>query len=811
MTALARWCLRRRLVVVLMWCAVLVGVGTSAVLAGSSYSEQYGVPATESGRANTLISQGFPDRGGDSDTIVWKTGSAADTGPGNDSVKDAEVEQRMDRALDDIKALPGVGSVSSPYDGGDGSAGTSSGSGSGSGSESGSPGQQQHEERISKDGRIAYATVTFDAPYEELEKKDVQAVVDTAQRAGDDVRGLDVELGGPGVALTEEQGGHLSEAVGIAVAAVVLLLAFGSFAAMLLPLVTALVSVGTATLAIGLLSHVMTMADFAPMLGTLIGLGVGIDYALFIVTRHRRGLREGLPVEEAAKRAVGSAGRAVVFAGVTVCIALLGMLVLRLSFLNGVAVAASLTVVLAVLASVTLVPALLGVIGTRVLSRRDRRRLAARVDAPDPDRPADASQAAPPDTPTYAPKANHPARPGVAARWSAFLSRHPRLLGGFAAAVMVVLAVPVTGVQLGTSDQGNNPQTTTTRQAYDMLADGFGPGTNGPLTLVGEIDGAAAKLAFEDLPDKLRDVDGVAQVSGGELNGSGSTGVITVVPDSAPQAEKTSQLVDHLRTDVLPESTDSSSLEVRVGGVTAAHDDFADVILGKLPLFVGVVVSLGCALLLVAFRSLGIPLKAALMNVLAVAAACGVVVAVFQWGWGSGLLGLAGSGPIEPFLPVIMVSVLFGLSMDYQVFLVSRMYEEWRLTGDNCRAVRVGLAETGRVINSAAVIMIAVFGAFVLSGDRIIAMFGIGLAAAVALDAFVLRTLLVPALMHLLGGANWWLPGWLERRLPRLSIAEPLPETVPEPLPEPVGAGAVITVPSQRSELSSDSQKGPLR
>jgi putative drug exporter of the RND superfamily len=399
----------------------------------------------------------------------------------------------------------------------------------------------------------------------------------------------------------------------------------------------------------------------------------------------------------------------------------------------------------------------------------------------------------------------------VAARWSAFLSRHPRLLGGFAAAVMVVLAVPVTGVQLGTSDQGNNPQTTTTRQAYDTLAEGFGPGTNGPLTLVGEIDGAAAKLAFEELPDKLRDVDGVAQVSGGELNGSGSTGVITVVPDSAPQAEKTSQLVDHLRTDVLPESTDSSSLEVQVGGVTAAHDDFADVILGKLPLFVGVVVSLGCALLLVGFRSIGIPLKAALMNVLAVAAACGVVVAVFQWGWGSGLLGLAGPGPIEPFLPVIMVSVLFGLSMDYQVFLVSRMYEEWRLTGDNCRAVRVGLAETGRVINSAAVIMIAVFGAFVLSGDRIIAMFGIGLAAAVALDAFVLRTLLVPALMHLLGGANWWLPAWLERRLPRLSIAEPVPETVPDPLPQPVGAGAVITVPSQRSELSSDSQKGPLR
>jgi putative drug exporter of the RND superfamily len=659
---------------------------------------------------------------------------------------------------------------------------------------------------------------------------------------------MDVEAGGPGIALTEKEDSHISEAVGIAVAAVVLLVAFGSLAAMSLPLVTALVSVGTATLGIGLLSHVMTVADFAPMLGTLIGLGVGIDYALFIVTRHRRGLKEGMSVEAAAERAVASAGRAVVFAGVTVCIALLGMLVLRLSFLNGVAVAASLTVVLAVLSSVTLVPALLGVIGKRALSGRERRRLAEHgpempaelhregehsEDPEDPDDPyAEEPHGHGTDaTGTGATGARKPgarARASVASRWSSFVARHPRLLGGVAALVMVVLAVPVSGLQLGTSDQGSNPRTTTTRQAYDLLGDGFGPGTNGPLTLVGEIDDAKAKLDFEQLPEKLRDVEGVAHVSGSELNGNGGTGVITVVPDSAPQSERTSELVEDLRKDVLPEATGSSSLDVQVGGVTAAHDDFASVILGKLPLFVGVVVSLGCALLLVAFRSIGIPLKAALMNVMAVAAACGVVVAVFQWGWGSGLMGLGGSGPIEPFLPVIMVSVLFGLSMDYQVFLVSRMYEEWRLTGDNRRSVRVGLAETGRVINSAAVIMIAVFGAFVLSGDRIIAMFGIGLAAAVALDAFVLRTLLVPALMHMLGSANWWLPRWMERWLPRISIEpeaipEPAPEPVPasvpgsvqgtasETVPDPVGAGLGGTVPAPRDGLSSDSQKRPLR
>ncbi|MGH3325279.1 MAG: MMPL family transporter, partial [Streptomyces sp.] len=749
MTALARWCLRRRLLVVLLWGALLAGVGTAAGLTGSAYSNDYAVPGTEAGRAQELISEGFPGRVGDSDTVVWRTGG--DGGAVHDRVRDPEVRERMTRALDDIGTLPGVRAVSSPYGGGDG--------------------RTDQAERISRDGRTAYATVTFDAPVEDLDEGEVRAVVETAQRAGGDVPGLDVELGGAGIALTQEKGGHLSEAVGVAVAAVVLLLAFGSLAAMLLPLITALVSVGTATLGIGLLSQAMTVADFAPMLGTLIGLGVGIDYALFIVTRHRQGLKEGLPVAEAAHRAVGSAGRAVVFAGVTVCIALLGMLVLRLSFLNGVAIAASLTVVLAVLASVTLLPALLGVIGMRALSRRERQWLAR-------------------EGPDLPPELRAEATPvGMAARWSAFVSRHPRLLGGFAAAAMVLLAVPVTGLQLGTSDQGNDPAKATTRQAYDMLADGFGPGANGPLTLVGEIDGAATKLAFQELPDRLRGVEGVARVSGGELNGSGTTGVITVVPDSAPQAERTSRLVERLRTDVLPPATESSGLQVRVGGLTAAYDDFAAVILGKLPLFVGVVVALGCALLLIAFRSIGIPLKAALMNVLAVAAASGVVVAVFQWGWGSGLLGLGGPGPIEPFLPVIMVSVLFGLSMDYQVFLVSRMYEEWRLTGDNRRAVRVGLAETGRVINSAAVIMIAVFGAFVLSGDRIIAMFGIGLAAAVALDAFVLRTLLVPALMHLLGGANWWLPRWLDRGLPRISIEpEPVPGPVPESLPGPLPA-----------------------
>ncbi len=451
---------------------------------------------------------------------------------------------------------------------------------------------------------------------------------------------------------------------------------------------------------------------------------------------------------DAAQEAVATTGRAVVFAGATVCIALLGMLILRLGFLNGVAIAAALTVVLTVAASVTLLPALLSYTGMRALSRRERRHLAEH--GPEPEVPT-----------------------GFAARWSAFVERHPKLLGALALVVMAVLALPTLSLHLGTSDAGSDPKATTTRQAYDLLADGFGPGVNGPLTLVTHVDDAEDRLILDNLAATLRTTPDVASVSPATYNPGGNTAYLTVVPESAPQSARTSDLVDRLRTEVLPRAESGTGLDVKVGGVTAGYDDFASVIIGKLPLFVGVVIGLGCVLLLLAFRSLAIPLKAAAMNVAAVAAAFGVVVAVFQWGWGSELLGLGRAGPIEPFLPVIMVSVLFGLSMDYQVFLVSRMYEEWLETGDNRRAVRVGLAETGRVINSAAVIMISVFLAFVLSGDRTIAMFGIALAAAVALDAFVLRTLLVPALMHLLGGANWWLPRGLDARLPRLSIEPP--------------------------------------
>ncbi|MEU7035292.1 MMPL family transporter [Streptomyces sp. NPDC046237] len=744
MAAIARWCIKHRLVAVLLWLTALGGAVAGASVAGSAYSNDYEVPGTESGRATALLEKGFPGSGGDSNTIVWHT----DQG----SVRATGVEQRMTEMLDEVADLPGIASVTSPYDDG--------------------PAAQA---QISEDGRTAYAPVIFHEQADDIPKSQAQALVDTARGVAGDH--LQVELGGSAVALTEASGGHVAEAVGVVVAAVVLFLAFGSLAASALPIATALVSVGIAYSGIVLLGHVMTVADFAPMLGMLIGLGVGIDYALFIVTRHRKGLKRGLSVPESAQIAVATTGRAVVFAGATVCIALLGMLILRLSFLNGVAIAASLTVVLTVAASVTLLPALLSLIGMRALSRRERRQLAEH--GPQPELPT-----------------------GFAARWSAFVERHPKLLGAVAAVVMLVLALPTFSLHLGTSDQGNGPATSTTRQAYDLLAEGFGPGVNGPLTLVAAIDGADDRVAMGELPAELAHTRGVEAVSPVVYNSAGDTAALTVVPDSSPQSKATSELVDRLRSDVLPAAEQGTSLDVHVGGVTASYDDFAEIIVGKLPLFVGVVVALGSLLLLVAFRSLGIPLKAALMNVAAVASAFGIVVAIFQWGWGSELLGLGSAGPIEPFLPVIMVSVLFGLSMDYQVFLVSRMYEEWLETGDNRRAVRVGLAETSRVINSAAVIMISVFLAFVLSGDRVVAMFGIALAAAVALDAFVLRTLLVPALMHMLGGANWWLPRWLDRRLPRISIEPPESRAV---------ADARAKIPTQRVTVPTAEDENSVR
>ncbi|MFC7307347.1 MMPL family transporter [Streptomyces monticola] len=744
---MARWCCRHRIVVLLLWVGALLGAGAAGSAAGTDYANVFSLPDTDSRRAYDRMAAAFPESAGDQDTVVWRVGDEG-------SVRAEDVRERIGPALKEIADLKGVGDVSSPYAKG-GAA------------------------QISEDGRIAYARMTFGEQANGVEQELVAKVVDIAKAAERD--DLQVELGGQAISRAQEPPAGIAELVGVAAAAVVLFLAFGSFFAMLLPIVVAVFGVGLGMTGTALLSHVTDVPEVAPLLGSLIGLGVGIDYALFIVTRHRRTILRGVDPEESAEVSLNTSGRAVLFAGGTVCIALAGMLVMNMRFLDGVVIATSLTVVLSVLAAITLLPALLGLLGMRVLSRRQRRRLAAQ--GPEP---AEAG--------------------GAAARWSAYVQKRPRPVALLAVVVMAALAVPVLSLRLGATDQGNHQESTTTRKAYDLLAEGFGPGFNGPLQLVskvgeareareareaGEAGEGSQQGDIKGLLKRVRATDGVAGAAELPTPPDSRISLIQVVPTSSPQSEATDDLIDRLRADVIP----AAGTDTHVGGITAVFKDFAAVTGERLPYFVGAIIGLGFLLLMIAFRSVVVPLTAGLMNLIAAAASFGVLVAVFQWGWGAQALGIGKEGPITAFLPVIMLSLLFGLSMDYQVFLVSRMHEEWVHTQDNARAVRVGLAETSRVINCAALIMICVFSAFVLSGDMEGAMAGIGLAAAVALDAFILRTALVPAAMQLLGRSNWWLPGWLDRWLPQLAVEPKDHAEEAAVAPSPEGAGVELPGP----------------
>jgi putative drug exporter of the RND superfamily len=725
MSAIARWCFRHRRVVIAAWVVVLIGLGALGQAVKSNYDNSFSLPGTGSAMAQQLLARAVPAQAGDSDTIVWQVSHG--------TVRDRAVVARITGVLNRIATMPEVAAVASPY--GPHAAG-----------------------QISRDSRIAYATVNFTKQADNLVKADVTRVISAAEAAR--APGLDVQLGGPAIESAQQTPVGVISAVGVLAAAVVLFIAFGSLLAMLLPIVTAIAGVGGGLLAVALLTHAMGVTSLAPILGALIGLGVGIDYALFIVTRHRRGLQSGLTPEEAAVKAIDTSGRAVLFAGSTVCIALLGIFVLGMTFLNGLAVACALTVVFTVAAAVTLLPALLGVFGMRVLSRRQRRRLAGQVTAP--------------------------GSGGLWARWSGTVERRPAVLATAAAAVMVVLAIPVLSVRLGSSDQGNDPSSTTTRQAYDLLAKGFGPGFNGPLLLVARTSSSADAAALRLLQARLPQTANVASVR--TLAATPGTAVIQVTPGTSPQAKATSDLIATLRDHAIPAAAHGTTLRVYIGGVTATFADFATVVAGKMPWFLLTIVGLSFLLLVAAFRSLLIPATAAVMNLLAAAATFGVLTAFFQWGWGTDAFGLGKAGPIAAYLPVLTLAILFGLSMDYQVFLISRMNEEWVHGRDNRRAVRTGQLETARVITAAAAIMICVFLTFAFLGQRDIAEFGIGLAAAVALDAFLLRTILVPALMHMFGNANWWLPRWLDRRLPHLAIEPPAPTPAPAAPTPPVPA-----------------------
>ncbi len=706
MKSLARFCYRRRWIVLAVWIVIFLGVNVAAQTFGSAFANSFSLPGTNSTHAESLLASGFKGKAGDIDQIVFHATS------GTIASHEASIQAVIAKAA----KLPDVATVVSPFVGG--------------------------SLQISKDNKIAYAVVYFAKPAFKLKDSQIRAVETISATARSAT--LDVQFGGNAFGQLDAPKGSKGEIFGLIATAIVLILAFGSFFAMLLPLGVALFALGIASAATTLLSHGLNIAQFAPILGTLIGLGVGIDYALFMVTRSRQALKRGMTVEDSIVTALNTSGRAVLFAGFTVCVALLGMLVLRLSFLNGVAIASSLTVLITMFASLTLLPALLGFQKHHVLSRRERRALK-----------------------------DHGPEPAVVEtgwqRWADFVSRHPRILSLVALMVIVAVAVPFFSLHLGSADQGSNPTSTTTRQAYDLLAKGFGPGFNGPLQIVGAIRNAGDQQAMVNLGQSLQGKSDVAAVAPLQMSDNGKVGVIYLVPKSSPQDTKTEDLINTIRNSYIPAATSASHTAIFVGGITAIFADFATIFLAKIPLFVGVIVLLGCLLLMVAFRSIIIPLTAAAMNLLATGASFGLVVAVFQWGWGSSLIG-AGTGPVETFLPVIMIAILFGLSMDYQVFLVSRMHEEWLNTGSNQEAINRGQANTGRVISAAALIMISVFSSFAFGGQRIIAEFGIGLGGAVLMDAFILRTVLVPSLMHFFGKANWWMPKWLERVVPHVAV-----------------------------------------
>lgn len=710
MVALARWCFRHRWVVLAAWIVTLVLIGGVSQSLKAHYSNNFSLPKTDSSEALSILQHSYPAASGDTEQVVLQTKTG--------ELRDPAVEARVTAMLTKVATLPHVVRVVSPY---------------------------SVSSLISKNGTIGIAQVSLNQQGQNVSKTTADDLITTAQSFHTDQ--LNIQLGGAAISGAEGSASQgTSEGLGVLFALVILFFAFRrSILCALLPLISALMAIGIGTSIIGMLTHAISIPEFGPILAVLVALGVGVDYALFIVTRHRNALLQGRDVEDAAVMALNTSGRAVFFAGITVCIALLGMFVLQLAFLYGVALSAALVVALTMGASLTLLPALLGFFGMNVLTRKERRTL--REVGPVSDEPV-----------------------GFWDRWSKFIQGRSAILGAVALALIVVIALPFLSMRLGLSDAGNDPAKDTSRQAYDLLATGFGPGFNGPFSLVAETPGPQDLAHFEQLLVDLRSDPGVASVLPARPNANKTAVVATLYPTTAPQDAASVSLLNRLRHVDIPRAEAGTSLAVHVGGPTAGGEDFAHVLSSKLPQFVGVVVILAFLLLAAVFRSIVVPLTASVMNLLSIGAALGVMTATFQFGWGKSLLGLTKDGPIDVFIPVLMFAVLFGLSMDYEVFLVSRMHEEWTRTHNNKLAVQRGQAETGRVITAAALIMIFVFASFIFGGNRVIEEFGIGFAAAIFLDAFVIRTVLVPALMQLFGDYNWWLPHWLDRILPQLNV-----------------------------------------
>jgi len=699
---LADFCYRRRRYVLLAWILVFVGVIVAGGALPAEHRANYQTPGAESGKAYALLNQRFPARQGDSIKLVF-----------SGKIDDPAVRSKIEAVIAQASARPHVTGVSSPY-------------------------APEASAQISADHSVAYADVFFDLTFDKLANADPKfqknflAAVDHGKTPT-----LDVEVS---TFVAEQTVG--SEFIGLIAAAFILLLAFGSALAMGLPILTALFGLGIGATLGGIGSRFVETPEWAATVATMIGLGVGIDYALFIITRYRQGLAGGMSPREANLTAMGTAGRAVLFAGGTVVISLLGMLTMGLSYLNGVAMSAVFAVLTMLTASLTLLPAVLGFVGTNI----DRLRV------------------------PFTGRASHQGTHSFWYRWSRVVQRRPWFAFGGAALVLVIITLPLLSLRFGFPDEGNNLKGETSRQAYDLLSTGFGPGFNGPLLMVADLQGAAdPKATVARLADAARATEGVAFVAPAVPSPAGDTAIINVFPKGKPQDAATSKLVHRLRDTVIPTAVDATGAKVFVGGFTAISIDQTDYITKRLPIFIGSVVLLSFILLTTVFRSPLVALKAGIMNLLSIAAAYGVMSYAVQGTWLGHALDIPET-PIPAFVPMIMFAILFGLSMDYEVFLLSRIREEYLRTGDNGLAVADGLAVTARVITAAAAIMVSVFGVFIFDPNVFIKQIGLGLTTAVLVDATIVRMVLVPATMELLGNANWWMPRWLDRILPEVHI-----------------------------------------
>lgn len=708
MRRFATWITGHRKTVIFSWIIGLIVIGFIAGGKGANYSEEFKLPSSDSTEAYELLEDSFPQQSGGTATIVFKA---------EEGVESPQVKKTMEGVFKEVEEKPHVTEVASPYGGGEGAA------------------------AISEDGKIAYATIQYDVQGNKLNKDDTKEIIKNAQAAGGN--GLEVQLGGQPIEEAKEETGDSSFAIGLLAAIIILLLAFGSVVAMGLPIITALLALGVGLSLVTLGTWIFDTAEFAPVLALMIGLGVGIDYALFILTRFRNNLDTGLEPRQAAINAVDTAGRAVLFAGTTVIIALMGMFLLNISFLYGVAVAAALSVLFTMIAALTLLPAMLTWVGHRV----NKWKIPGLAGGQNSMRE---------DTKWYA--------------WSRWIQKRPWLAAIVSGGILLILCLPTLSLRLGVNDAGTNPKGQTTREAYDLLAEGFGPGFNGPLTMVAKLPAKGEGAGLEELCSDLKNEEGIASVTAVTYNPAKTVGLCQVYPTTSPQSADTTKLLDHIRGTVIPPIEAKTGAVLHVGGITAVFEDFGDAISEKLPLFIGVVILLSALLLMMVFRSVLVPLKAILMNLLSIGAAFGIVVAVFQNGWGASVIGVEDTGPIIAFFPIFLFSIVFGLSMDYEVFLMSRIHEEWERDKDASEAVTRGLALTGRVITAAAAIMITVFASFMLTDERITKLFGLGLASAVLVDALIIRSILVPAIMQLFGKKAWWMPEWLSKILPNLAV-----------------------------------------